>query len=157
MKKTTKWTIIGVFVGLFAWGLYNQAYAYEVGAGLSKAVSHESEWIGQHIRFGNRQWFVEFARLGGEPRLPDTDRYTVGYRVNWREDYRLSPYLTIGAAYFKDIPDYVVSDHLAFDLSAGMRVFKVIDIEYNHNSTGGRSTRNKGNDLLYIGIVIPIK
>lgn len=157
MNKKLKWSIIGLFVILFSFGVYKEAYSAEVGLGISHAISHDSKWMGQHVMFGNRNWFLEVARLGGEPRLPDTYRYVVGYRVDWREPYMFSPFMKMGAAYFKDIPDYVVSDHWAYDMSVGLRLFKVIDFEYNHNSTGGRSERNKGNDLLTLTMVIPIK
>ncbi len=150
-EKILKWTAIAIFIGLAAWGL--KAESAEVGIGLSHAVSHESKWIGQHMYLSDRDWYIEATKYGGEDRLPDTWRYTAGFRVDWRPDTRIEPYLKIGVAYFEDKPVWVISDHWAYDMSMGMRFFGVLDLEYNHNSTGGRSDHNKGNDLINLYLI----
>lgn len=149
-KKVAKWAIIAIFVGLFAWGV--KVEAAEAGVGLSHAVTHNSKWIGQHIFVSNRDWYLEVARFGNEPRLPDTWRLTTGARVDWRELRKFSPYLKLGVAYYKDEPTWIVSDNLTFDMGIGVRLWGVLDLEYNHNSTGGRSAYNKGGDqgVLYL-------
>lgn len=153
-KKVLKWTIISIFIALLGWGIVNEkANAAEGSIGLSFAFSHGSDWIGQHLEVGNRDWYFGVARFGNEDKLPDTNRYTVGTRVDWREGYTISPFLKFGLAYFQDEPTWIISDRWAYDMTVGARFFEVIDLQINHNSTAGRTDFNKGNDIAILSIV----
>jgi len=153
--KIIKWTLIAIFIGFAAWGLRSEAA--ELGVGLSKAVSHGSEWTGQHLQFVHKDWYIEAAKLGGEDRLPDTFRYSSGFRIDWREKKEFSPFLKLGMAYFKEEPAWIISDRWSYDMSLGVRFFKVLDLEFNHNSTAGRTDFNKGNDLINLYLVKEFK
>ena len=156
MKDSLKWTLILIFVVLFAWGIYMQtADAAEARLGLSKGVTHHSDWTGMEGMFVYRNWYLNAARLGNDDVLPDTVRLALGYRVMWRDEMRLSPYLRLGGAYFMDEPTDIISDRWAYDMTVGLRIFSVVDLEWQHNSTAGRSLQNSGNDMLLLGMVVP--
>jgi len=162
--KVAKWTAITIFIVLFAWGIYRQqAEASDLRLGLGFGITNSAlvhggsegnGWIGQELMFTHKHWYGAAMRLGGDDVLPDTVRLTAGYRVEWRDERRLSPYLRLGAAYFLDEPSSIISDRWAYDLTMGFRVFDVLDIEYQHNSTAGRSSQNSGNDLLLVGLKV---
>ena len=152
--KVLKWTVIAIFCALFAWGVTAQA---EGRLGLSTGVSNDNRWIGQELMLAHKNWYGSAARLGGDKLLPDTVRLAVGYRVRWRNERRFSPYLRLGGAYFMDEPTDIISDRWAYDMSIGFRLFNVIDTEYQHNSTAGRSLQNSGNDMILVGVVIGSK
>lgn len=155
-KEYLKWLAILIFILLFAWGTYTQnADAAEVRIGMSKAFTHGTEWTGQELLFVHRNWYANIARIGGDEALPDLMRYSVGYRVKWRNEKRVSPYLRLGMAYFEIEPFDLISDVWAYDMAVGSRFFEVLDIEWAHNSTAGRSAQNEGVDMLLIGITVP--
>ena len=113
--KVLKWTVITIFVVLFSWGVSRQtADAAEVRLGLGRGASNGNEWIMQELMLTtDSHWYFGIARLGGDDVLPDTVRLTTGYRVSWRDDMRVAPYLRGGVAYFKDEPTDIISDNWA--------------------------------------------
>lgn len=155
MKKTAKWIVIGIFIALMAWGIYRQqADAAELRLGLGRGVSNGNEWVGQELAIAHRHWYGSVSRLGGDDLLPDTVRLAAGYRADWRTEQRLAPYLRLGGAYFTEEPTDLISDRWAYDMALGLRIFGVLDLEYQHNSTAGRSLQNSGNDMLLLGLVV---
>ena len=162
--KIAKWIAITIFIILFAWGIYRQqAEAADLRIGLGSGITNSvlvhggpngNGWIGQEFMFTHKHWYGAAMRLGGDDILPDTVRLTAGYRVEWRDERRLSPYLRLGAAYFLDEPTDIISDRWAYDMAMGVQLFGVADLEYQHNSTAGRSAQNSGNDILLIGLKV---
>lgn len=156
--KVLKWTAIAIFCVLFAWGIVRQqAEAADLRLGLGFGVSNDNGWIGQELMFTHKHWYGAAMRLGGDDILADTTRLTVGYRVEWRDERRLSPYLRFGAAYFLDQPTDIISDQWAYDMAMGVQLFGVADLEYQHNSTAGRSLQNSGNDMLIASLKVRFK
>lgn len=163
-----KWAVriaIALLVLVTAFGVYNEAYAQEVKLGLGYGVSHTEGWIMQEVVISDRDWYGSIARLGGDDSgscmvqlceaLPTTWRVAAGYRADFREGLNLSPYTRMGIAYFKDAPNMVVSEHLTFDLAVGVRLYKVVDLELQHQSTAGRAYRNWGTNLITLSLVLP--
>ena len=141
--------IIGLLVFL---PLLTDSHA-EVRLGVGQAMTHDSDWVAQDVMLSDRDWYAQITRFGGDARLPDTWRYSAGYRIDWRERDSVALFMRFGIAYFEDSPAYVVSERYTFDLAAGVRLFSFIDIEWQHNSTAGRSKVNLGNDVLLVSLV----
>lgn len=142
-----------LFLVLFVWGLARDANAGELRIGLGIGASHDNHWKQQSIMLSDRDWYLDVSRLGGDDLLPDTWRYAFGYRVDWREHARVAPYLRMGVAYFEKEPYPLISEQLTYDMAAGVRLWKVLDVEWGHNSTAGRSRRNWGNDIFSLNLV----
>jgi hypothetical protein len=121
---------------------------------LGFGVTNDSNWIGQELMLTHNHWYGSVMRVGGDNVLPDTARLAAGYKVEWRDGRRVSPYLRLGGSYFLDEPTDIISDRWAYDMAMGLRMFGVLDLEYQHNSTAGRSIQNSGNDMLLIGITV---
>ena len=151
-KKWTLWAVV-VFAALFIWGLARVANAGEVLLGVGAGATNNNDWIGQMVTLSDRDWYVSVMRVGGDDIQPDTWRFAVGYRVDWREDKKIAPFLRLGTAYWVDEPIPLISDHWSYDMSAGVRLWKVVDIEWTHNSTAGRTDFNKGNDMPFVNVV----
>lgn len=149
-----KLTVLAVliFIVLFAWGLAKA----EVRLGVGKGVTHDNEWTAQDVLLTNKDWYFQFTRLGGDELLPDTWRYSIGYRVEWREGSQVEPFLRLGVAYFDDVPYPVISEKYTFDMAVGVRAWRVVEFEWQHNSTAGRSDRNWGNDIFLLSVVLPL-
>lgn len=154
--RYTGWLIVA-FIILAAWGTWEQVYGAELRVGLGGGVTNDNEWIGQELMVNSdrRHWYASVIRVGGDDALPDTWRFAAGYRVNWRRDKNVWPYLRLGAGYFLDEPGHLISDKLAFDMAVGIRFWKILELEWQHNSTAGRSDHNDGNDILMLGLVVP--
>jgi hypothetical protein len=144
---------VAIFIVLFIWGMQD-SYGAEVRLGLGKGMTNGNDWITQEFMLvGKRKWYLSAMLTGNDDQQPDTWRYAVGYRVNWRDHTRASPFMRLGAAYWQDKPVPLISDHVSYDMAVGVRVLHVVELEWQHNSTSGRSDQNKGNDLFTLAMV----
>lgn len=154
--KWTVWAVI-VFIIVFTWGyaLQNKAEAGELQIGLGHGATNNNDWIAMNIAIYHNHWYVSAARFGGEDRafLPDVSRYALGYRVDWRDGKRVEPFMRFGVAYWTEEPRNLISDRWSYDMSVGLRFWQVLELEWQHNSTAGRSDFNKGNDVVVLGWV----
>ena len=159
MRRKIKYTVglVALFILAFCWGYYNQALAdttFRIGVG-TQALDRGDR--GEHItqdlmiNFDNR-WYVQAARFGNGTVVPDTWRYSFGYRVNWREGNKVAPFMRLGPAYWAPEDSVLVSDNWTFDMAVGAQLWQFVDIEWQHNSTAGRSERNSGVDLIVLAI-----
>lgn len=159
-QKWTVWAVIA-FVVIFTWGYItqNKAEATETHIGLGHGATNNNDWIAMHLAISRNHWYLAALRTGGEDEtfLPDTWRFSVGYRVDWRKDMKVAPFMKFGAAYWLDEPSNLISDHWSYDMSVGTRFWNVMELEWQHNSTAGRSDFNKGNDIIVLGFVFPVK
>lgn len=157
MKRHKLYTVglIILFIIAFAWGV--RANADELRLGVGFGVTHDNDWTTQELTYLHRNWYGQAAYMGGDNRLPDTYRLSAGYRVHWRPEKRFSPFMRLGVAYFGERPLEVISDRLAFDMAVGVRAWGVVELEWQHNSTAGRSDINYGNDVVLLGMVFPIR
>ncbi len=160
MKIEPRWSryvfwLIAVFVALFVWGLNMPANAQEIRPGMAVGVTNGNEYTSGELLLTDGRFYVSAAIMdaGGQP---ETKRYTLGRTVKWRHGKTVQPYLRFGVAYWSTSPEPFISDNLTFDMNAGVRLFRYLEIELQHNSTGGRSSRNKGNDLLFVGLVFEL-
>lgn len=147
--------LIALFLILFLWGRSSEAA--EVGIGLGAGVNHSSGAVGQELSVtsDDLRWFASYTRLGGRPGdtvLAYNNRWVGAYRVFWRRDHDLMPYMALGAAYFEE-PTVLVTERLTYDLRVGLRWNNIVELEYAHNSTAGRSQRNAGIDFITLRAV----
>lgn len=159
-RKLKQYVLIGlilVFVGFFLWGRSAEAAEARIGVGFGYASNAGATYQELMVTSTNRNWYGAVARIGGDDRNNyHYTRFTVGYRVNWRDETRVSPYLRLGAAYFDNEPTDYVSDPLAFDMAIGVRLWNIVEIEFDqHNSTAGRSDQNEGLDAWLLGVTLP--
>lgn len=155
-KKYTFWAVM-VFTVLFTWGMIvNRAEAAEVRLGIGFGATNDNGWVAQEIMLMGEHWYGSVMFLNGDDVQPATKRWAAGYRVNWRRDMRVSPYMRLGAAYWEDIPIPLISEHVSFDMAVGIRFWQVAELEWQHNSTGGRKDflggHNSGNDIPFLGV-----
>lgn len=156
-KKPSSWLVVA-FIVIFALGMCSErarAEGVDLRVGLGFGATNDNEWIVQEIMLTDRDWYASVLRTGDDRVLPDTWRFAVGYRVDWREDKRLAPYARFGFAYWLDQPRPVVSENLTYDMAVGLRFWQIMDLEWAHNSTAGRSEFNDGNDNVVLSFVLP--
>ena len=151
----TSAALIALFLILFLWGRSSEAA--EVGIGLSSGFNHSNGAVGQELSITSNdlRWFASYTRVGGRPEdtvLSYNDRFVAAYRVFWRRGHDLMPYTSLGAAYFSE-PTVLVTERLTYDLRLGVRWNNILELEYAHNSTAGRSVRNAGIDFVTLRAV----
>lgn len=153
-KQAASIGLIIAFIGFFIWG--RVADAAEVSIGLGYSPKHESRYQQVMLTTDDRRWYFSATRIGGDV-LHDYQygRIGAGYRVNWRRESRFSPYMRLGGVYFTDPPTDYISDDFAFDMAIGSRLWNVVELEYQHNSTAGRSSQNEGLDAVVLTVVLP--
>ena len=156
-RKPTGWLVLA-FIVLFTWGLYNEVKAdeLEMRVGLGLGATNDNEWVAQEIMVTNRDWYASILRTGDDNVLPDTWRLSLGYRVDWRQDKKAAPYMRFGFAVWEQEPFPLISDRLSYDMAVGARFWHVLDLEWQHNSTAGRSDFNNGNDIVILSFVLPL-
>ncbi len=151
---------IAVFLAFFIWG--READSAEVALGLGAGLtSTKSEGIRAQeiqIRTDDYRWYFSYARIGANINdrleLRQNDRWAIGYTVVWRRGHNWQPYMSIGAAYFKQPPMGLISERLAYDMRVGVRYKNIIEFEFdNHNSTASRSDKNTGVDIPWVRVV----
>lgn len=148
--------LIAAFFGFFVWGV--TADAAEASIGLGYSPKHETRYQQVMVTTDSRNWYFSATRIGGDVRHDyQYGRLGVGYRVNWRRDARLSPYMRLGGVYFTEEPTDYISDQWAFDMVVGTRLWQIVELEWQHNSTAGRSTQNEGLDAVSLSVVLPFK
>lgn len=149
--------VIVAFLGFFMWGLRADASEVRVGvgAGYTSNVGSRS----QELMFTSTDlhWYGAVTRVGGDNlHNYKFTRVTAGYRVNWRRDKKVSPFMRFGMAYFDKEPYDYISDQWAFDMAIGIRFWGILELEFDqHNSTAGRTDQNSGLDTVMLGIVLP--
>jgi hypothetical protein len=157
MKRATKQKIailaIITFIGFFLWGRAADAAEVGVGLGFSKnGATHQQVTLTST----DLRWYGSVTRIGGDRRHNYIyGRVAAGYRVNWRRDTRFSPYMKLGGVYFTKEPTDYISDSWAYDMNIGVRVWDIVELEYQHNSTAGRSSQNEGLDTVMVSVVLP--
>ena len=155
IRSFKKYAAIGaivVFVALFLWG--RVADAAEVSLGLGYSPKHETRYQQVMLGTDDRRWYGSLARIGGDVRHDyQYWRVGAGYRVNWRRESRISPHMRLGAVYFSEEPTDYISDQWAFDMAVGARLWDIVDVEWQHNSTAGRSSQNEGLDAVVLSVV----
>lgn len=152
-KATSGIVLVLAFLALFIWG--RNAESAELGLGVGYGINHTAKAAVQEITIStdDYRWYGQVIRIGGDGVLDDNWRYSAGYRLFWRRDENVKPFLRLGAAYFDHAPVQLVSDHLTFDMGLGLRWKDIIELEYNHNSTAGRSDKNTGIDFVTLRVV----
>lgn len=157
-KKEIKYTavIVAIFVAVFLWG--RSADAAELRLGLAAGTFNTQGAVTQDLMLTSTDlhWYANISRWGGDARgLDEVTRFSGGYRVNWRRDKFVSPFLRLGVAYFDQEPMPYVSDNWTFDMGAGLRFNNILELEAQHNSTAGRSRWNTGLDNITLAVVLP--
>jgi len=147
-----------IFIVVFLWGYFNEVEAaeYEGRLGLgTQATDREDRGkaITQDFMFTiDRDWYMEATRFGNGTVIPETWRFSAGRRVDWREETYFAPFVRLGAAYWLE-PSVLVSENWTFDMAVGFRAWNIVEIEYQHNSTAGRSGKNTGVDIVGLYVV----
>ncbi len=150
--------LIAAFVIAFFWG--RDADAEEIGVGVGFGTFNAVGATIQEISIASTdyRWFASYTRIGGTDSdrivMDYNNRYVIAYRVFWRRDKNWKPYMSLGAAYFNEPPERLISERLAYDLRFGVRWKDIVEIDIEgHNSTAGRSTRNTGFDTINLRAV----
>lgn len=157
LKKWLAIAAIATFLGFFLWGRAAEAAEARLGLGFGYASNLGATYQELMVTSAKRNWYGAVTRIGGDNRNNyHYTRFTVGYRVNWRRETNFSPFLRLGAAYFDKQPTDYISDDLAYDMAIGVRLWQIVDIEFDqHNSTSGRSDQNEGLDAFLLGVSLP--
>lgn len=155
LRGRTKIAVIAIFVILIGILAFRKATAYELQIGLGHGFGN-TDVITQDFAIEYDGFYGRVVRLGDEPILPDKLwKLSAGWRGYFREGTNFQPYLYIGAAWFTEEPSSVISDRLAYDMGLGLRFYKVFDLNYEHNSTAGRTSKNRGLDVISVRVAIP--
>jgi hypothetical protein len=156
MSKWAKVGAIVLFVFAFTFGLLAvmpkaEASEHQINFGLGYGYANTSDLISQRMGYvyGDR-WYVMAERFGG-PGYSDSWGGFAGRQVIFRQGKRYEPVLRFGVGYFDEPIEksgrQVVSDEWVFQLAVSIRFRGVIGFSIaDHNSTSGRSDRNKGID-----------
>ena len=152
--------VLSALVLVFIWG--RDAESAEVALGISTGLptTHSDGIRAQEIqiRTNDYRWYLSYTRIGANAnerlQLRQNDRWAAGYTVTFRRDKVWKPFISIGAAYFKQPPMDLISERLTYDLRLGIRFKDIVELELdNHNSTASRSDKNTGLDLIGIRLV----
>lgn len=76
--------------------------------------------------------------------------YSLGRQGYFREGSNFSPFVGIGLAWIDDPPKDVVGCGLMWHLKGGVELWRIVQVEYAHNSSADRCDPNKGLD--YVGM-----
>ena len=153
LKQSIAIGVIALFCAVFLWGRSAEAGEVTLGLGLS---TNEARTQMVTVTTDRRDWYLSAARVGGDERHDyQFGRFAVGYRVNWRADKNFSPFMKLGAVYFTEEPTDYISDRWAYDMVIGTRFYDIVELEYLHNSTAGRSSQNEGLDTVMLSVVLP--
>jgi hypothetical protein len=157
VKLFSKWTAILVllFVILFTWALMVEA---DVTLGLGFGASSSGGVVTQRLGYlHDDKWWARYERMGGDD-WNTANTYAAGRRV-FVGERRARPFMELGATYSdsqlqRDGKRPNVSDNWTFRLGAGVsyRLSDVarIEVGIDHDSTAGRSLRNRGVDRVYL-------
>lgn len=155
--------LVILFAILFVIGLKAEAAEHEMHVGVGVGVANVETDVG-HQQIGYRydgRWYAEALRTGGGETddgatLEDNWRWSVGRYVHFRRDRAVDPFLRLGAAYWRRAPSALVGDRLTFDMAAGVELYDVVRVSWQHNSTAGRSEPNTGYDLVVLTLRLDI-
>lgn len=148
---------IATFIGFFLWGRVADSAEVGIGLGFGYASNQGARYQELMLTSDERKWYVAVTKIGADDRHNYKYwRTTVGYRVNWRSATNFSPYMRLGMAYFNEKPEDYISSHVSFDMSVGIRLWNIVELEFDqHNSTAGRSDQNEGLDAVMLRVVLP--
>ena len=150
----TSIALVIAFIVLFVWG--RSAESAELGIGVGTGHGHTNDTVTQGLTIisDDLRWYAQVTRFGSEGYLDTNVRWSGGYRLFCRRDEDFKPFMRFGVALFDHDPMPLISDNVTYDLGVGLRWRDVIEFEYNHNSTAGRSERNTGVDLWVLRLVM---
>lgn len=156
-KKVLAILAVAIFVGFFVWGRTADAAEARLGLGIGYSSTEGARYQELMITSTDLRWYGAVTRIGGDNRHNyQYNRFTAGYRVNWRRETNFSPFMRMGVAYFSEEPTDYISDQWAFDMAVGVRLWNVVEIEFDqHNSTAGRTAQNEGLNAILVGITLP--
>ena len=175
VKKNLAIILVVIFTLLFLWGRESDAAELRIGLGTGVANTASSARAQDlMITTTDRRWYFQITRIGSLPyaqsrlvaapyggfkrivtEFDTLTRFSGGYRVNWRRDKKLSPYMRLGMSVFDREPQSLISDKWAFGMAVGVRFKDIFEIEMQHNSTAGRTERNRGLNFVTVGVVLP--
>jgi hypothetical protein len=152
------------FIILFWWGSRNEAFGDEITIGVGAGVDHIEGAITQRLGYQpNPRWHLRYERFGGKGE-PHSNMYGIQRTLRWRQDKELQPYLSLGAVYFDTIltdekgRELMKDEFLAYNLGVGIdwRYSKLTSLRlgFDHNSTAGRSDRNRGVDRIHLTFML---
>lgn len=148
--------IIALFASEDAHGHVDADNPHSVSLSLGGGVVHYPSGVTQGLAYEyDRRWAAEYERLGGKG-YETVHSYSVS-RVVWQGSHGRGFNLSIGATYTdgtleeRDRPGKeIVSDDLTFRLGVGyaweLSPVSSLRLGVVHNSTAGRSERNRGID-----------
>lgn len=156
-KEAVSVLMIVIFIAFFAWGRSADAAEARLGLGFGFSGIEGARYQEIMLTSDDLRWYGAATRIGNDDRHNyQYWRFTAGYRVNWRRDTQFSPFMRLGAAYFDEVPFDYISDHLAFDMAIGVRLWDIVELEFDqHNSTAGRSDQNEGLNAILLAFVLP--
>jgi hypothetical protein len=154
-KITYTMVLVAIFVALFLWGV--KADAAELRIGLGYSIFNTDGTVTQDLMLTStdRRWYAQATRIGRSTTFDPLTRFSFGYRVNWRRNTNFSPYLRLGMAHFSAEPIGYISDLTAFDMGVGARLWDLVEVEVQHNSTAGRTDQNEGINIVCLCVVLP--
>jgi hypothetical protein len=163
VKKTVY--IVVAFVVAMTCLFINEAHAHEVGSsphaitlGVNGGILNYSGGVTQELGYSfDDKYEVSYERLGGKG-YENVSAFTVR-RVVWKNAYRSGPYLSLRATYTDGLVESkdragkaLVSERFSFQMGLGYKwalsSTTGIRIGMLHNSTAGRSQRNRGIDRI---------
>ena len=153
--KLVTLTILAIVVtGFF---MIRDAESAEIGLGLGYGTFNAKHSRTQEISIQSNdyRWFASYARIGAADndriRRDQTNRYTAAYRACFWRERKLTPCISMGAAYFDEPIMTLISDRLTYDIRIVVRWKEVLEFEIDqHNSTAGRSVTNSGLDSIML-------
>jgi len=163
MSRRKWYAVLAVvlFLVVFLIGLRAEAADWEYRAGLGTQVLDRAD-RGEHIAiealvYRDRDLYLGLSHFGNGSVVPDTYRLAAGWRVEWREGSEFEPMMRFGMAYWHPFDSGLVTERWTYDMAVGVRVFRIVEVEWQHNSTAGRAERNTGVDLLMVSAVFPFR
>lgn len=153
-KKLRVGAII-LFVGLFALLLAQEANANDWTIGLGYGIAYTEGGVKQSLGYSTGKWQIVYDRHGQD--VGNANSWSVFRQVKARHGRKVQPFMNLGATYWNDLlvdpdkaPRVLVNEHLTFKLGIGVKLWNILDIGIDHDSTAGRSEPNRGIDYAYL-------
>jgi hypothetical protein len=156
--KNKRLLAIGLFVVAFGALLWAEEAEAQVHLGTAVGINHTEDARAVLIGYTwDDRWELEYARHGGDD-YEDINSWSVTRIVRARRGKNLEPFLQFGLTYWDekmlatkwDDQEVLVDSQLTYRLGLGVRLYRVAELGWGHDSTAGRSDPNSGIDYIFI-------
>ena len=156
--KNKRLLAIGLFVIAFGALLWADSVEAQPLLGVGVGILNTQE--ARNVTLGwswQDKWEAELSQHGGDG-YETVHAVSVARVVRARKGKNFEPFMQFGLTYWDDKiaapkwddQDVLVDSQLTYRLGLGIRVYRVLEVGWGHDSTAGRSDPNSGIDYIFL-------